>query len=81
MENKLVSELCEMGKQKTESQGRIDYDFGQALSDAYFDAYFDALHGTEIESAEKLIQFHFRKAKNERLRILKPREFRGVIHD
>lgn len=63
----LISELCDIGKQKTDSQGRIEYDFGKALSNAYF----DALLGTTNYSAEELIQLHFRKAKNERLRKVK----------
>ncbi len=62
-----IFQLSEIAKQKTDNQGRIEYDVGQALSDAYF----DALVAVTTDSAEELFRLHLRKAKNERLRIVK----------
>ena len=73
----VIERLHELQQQLSDAAGTIEFDIGEALSEAYFDAFTGK---TEIADPVELLRHHKRIVRNQRLRVL-PQNEREHVND
>jgi len=76
-ESTVIEQLHALQQQLSDAAGTIEFEVGEALSEAYFDAFTGK---TQIADPVELLRHHQRIVRNQRLRVL-PQKERDHVND